>query len=224
MDSGLVAAAAKTGAKPTLEAGDDAFYLPTLPEFLLRKLLLHLAPIGRLRKCLGTAPIIDGDDGVCDAKLFPTKAVVPFAVICGVGVEGLNLDVLRPLAHYRRKVRRIVARAGSHASPGDQVRWVVAKDGELWVAAIAFHPAATPQEMPTDVAALKPCGVQGSIPVEAQAELARPLEHCVEQRLESPLFSRRCWAFCSVVKCGTFFSPRMARRSLKSCRSWTMPR
>ena len=137
---------------------------------------------------------------------------------------GESLDVLGPLAHHGRQIRRIVARTGAHPSPGDQVRGVVAKDRELRVAAIALHPAATLQEMPTDVAALKPCGVQGSSPVKAQAELARPLEHCVEQRLESPFFPRRCWAFCNVVKCGTFLSPKALRRSLKSSRSWTIPR
>lgn len=172
--SRLIAAAAKTGAKPTLEAGDDAFYLPALPEFLLRKLLLHLAPIGRSWNCLGTAPIIDGDDGLCEAKLFSTKAVVPLAVICGVGVEGVDLDVLGRLPHHWRKVRRIVARTGAHPSPRNQVGGVVAKDRQLWVAAIALHPAAALEEMPTDVAALKPCGVQGSSPLKAQAELARP--------------------------------------------------
>ena len=165
MSSRPIAAAAKTGTKPTLEAGEYAFYLPTLPEFFLRKRLLHLASIWFLRNCLGTAPIIDGDDGLCHAKLFLTKAMVSFAVICGISVEGVDLDVLHRLPHHRRKVGRIVARTGADPSPGDQVRGVVANDRELGVAAIALHPAAALKEMPTDVAALKPCGVQRSCAV-----------------------------------------------------------
>lgn len=214
-----VGAGPKAGAKPTLEARDDAFHLPTLSGLVLRERLLHLPPVRALGNCFGTPPVIDGDNGLEHAQLFSTETMVSFAIVGSVGVEGFDWDVPRRLAHHRRQVRGIVARPGPHRSASDHVRRVMAQDRELGIAAVLLHPAAAAQEMAADVPAFEPCGVQGSSAACDQAALARPLECGVEQWGESPLFSRRCWAFCSVVKCGTFFSPSTVRRSLKSSRS-----
>lgn len=219
MGSGSVGARPKAGAKPTLEAGDDAFDLPALSELVLRELVLHLPPIRTRGNCFGTASVIDGNNGFWHAKLFSTQPVVSFAIVCSVGVEGVDLDVPHRLPHHRRQVGAVVARPGPYGSTSDHVRRVVAQDRELGIAAILLHPAAAAQEMPADVSAFQARGVQGSAAAGDQAALARPLEGGAEQRVESPFFSKRCWAFCKVVKCGTFFSPSAARRSLKSCRS-----
>ena len=93
--SGPVGAGSKTGAKPTLEAGDDAFNLPAPVGFLLRRLVLHLPPAWAMGNCFGTAPVIDGNDGLQHTQIFSTEPVVSFAIVSSVGVEGFDLDAPR---------------------------------------------------------------------------------------------------------------------------------
>ena len=85
MGSGSVGTRPKAGAKPTLEAGEDAFDLPTLSEPLLREPVLHLPPVRAPGDCFGAPSVIDGDNGLRYAQLFSTETVVSFTIVCCVG-------------------------------------------------------------------------------------------------------------------------------------------
>ena len=192
---GLFAAAAKSRAKPTLQLREDALHLPSLPETFCRELLLHLPSVGALRDRFGTSPIVDGDDGLADPQLFPAQTMVRFAVVGCVRIEGLDLEPPRRLPHHGAQVRRVVAWPGTHRHPGDQMRGVLAQNGQLRVASVALHATAARKEMAADVAALKPRGVQRGRPIGAEAALCGSLEDGVEQGREGPPFSSRCSAF-----------------------------
>ena len=72
----LIGAAAKTGAKPSLQPREDALGPPPAAEVFSREPLLHLASVGALRDCLRTPPVVDGDNGLGDSQLFPAQTMV----------------------------------------------------------------------------------------------------------------------------------------------------
>ena len=85
MGSGLIAAAAKRRAKPTLQLREDAHHLPSLSETFCRELLLHLPSVGALRDRFGMSPIVDGDDALADPQLKPAMYIR--------GVDNIMLDM-----------------------------------------------------------------------------------------------------------------------------------
>ena len=226
MSSGGIGASAERGAQSALHARDDALDLPALPGLGPRKPFLHLGPVRRAGHGVGPTAVVDRDDGSVHAQLLPAEPVVRLGVVSGVGVEGLYGDPPCSLAHDGRQARGFVARPAAGQGSGDQVRRVMAQNGQPRIAPEPFRPAAAAQKVVADMVAFQAGGPPKADLGRALDQAAQPgaFQGGVQKGIEGPLFCRRCSAFCRVVKCGTFFSASTSRRSLRSSRSCATPR
>lgn len=224
----MVASRITTGregfAEAALEAREYALGLPPLAEQAIGKPFVHQHSISA-RRALVAAPIIDRDGRGPYAELLSAKHVEGFAVVGGVGEDATDVQMRGGLANRRFEPRRVVARAERQIHTGDQMCGVVAGGGEFGKGAELLRAALPFEEIAADVATLQAGGVDADVRRTGdQAASIRASENSAEQVVESPPFSICASAFCSVVKCGMFGSPRSSRKSEKSARMETMPR
>jgi hypothetical protein len=85
--------------------------------------------------------------------------VVFFGIVGSISVEPSNRQVQGGLGHGGDESWGIVAGPQARLGRGDQMSGMVTDDGQLGETAKTLHPALASQEVPADVVALQPGGV-----------------------------------------------------------------
>ncbi len=182
-----------------LEAGHHALRVPSPTINAFRESPVHhpsIAPFGMDRA--GTTRV-DRDHCRADSQLLATKAMVRLGVISGVSQQAMDWQVTNRLAHSGGEVGGIIGRTATHTQRGNQMTTVVADQRKLCPVAMPLHTALSSQEVPADVAALQPRGVDAGLGA-AVDQAARPgdTENSFLQDVESPFFRSRSWAYFKV--------------------------
>jgi len=182
------------GSKEPLESGHDTLGLPSLAIDPPRKPALHLATIATVDATLVAAGV-HGDDGGSDAQHFATKPMDRFRVIGSVGQDTVDGEVVDRLPDGGLEIGRIVTRPQANPGGPDEVRSVVADEGQFGPAPVLFCAALAMQEVPADVMTFQPGGVNAGLglPVQ-QAKVLGDTENGPEQSIKSPFFRSRCSA------------------------------
>ena len=199
--TGDVCAGTERGADSALQARNGAFDLPPLGVLAPGEVQLHRTSVGRLGHRVGVAARVDGDDGLGYAELFAAVAVMGLGIVGAVGQQSADADAGGRLVDGRQEVGRVVLRSEPDHQGGDQVRGVLGHDRQLRPGPMTLQTACAVQEMAADVMALQPRGVDRSGQGRSdQAAAACASEQGIQEAVEPPFSSRRCWAFCKVVK------------------------
>ena len=184
----------QVGAEQSLETGEHAFGLPTLTIDPARKPALHLTTITTADAAWAAAGVHRDDRG-SDAQLLPAEPMVFFGVITPVAQQAVNAKVLDRLGDCGPKVWGVVTGSGTDPGCPDEMRIVVADDGQLGPRAVLLHTAAAVQEVPADVVTAHAGGINARLrPGLQQASGLGDTENGIEQLVKSPFFRSRCSA------------------------------
>ena len=163
-----------------------------LPLGFLRNRFHHLPAVLGLRPLAAPAAAVERDDGGPHLELVPAVAVVRLAVEGGVGQHPVPPDGHRRQRHRGAERGGVVARAGGHGGPGQEVAGGVAHHGQLGPRPGRVLPARAGDEVAGRVPALQPGAVHrrgGLIADQAAVECGHGGPH--EEDDEVPLFSSR---------------------------------
>src|SRR5262249_10122968 len=129
-----VGASAQTAAQAPLDAGMDAFTLPTLPVYAVRETALELAPVAGLWPLATTGAGVERDDGAADAQALTCQTVVVFGVVGRISQQPIHLAQMpRRLPQHRAKLGRVLTGADGQQGSGHQMRVRLGSQGELGV-------------------------------------------------------------------------------------------
>jgi len=224
IEAGGLGSGAQVRSEQTFDLGETALDLPALPVVSLREALLHGPAKAGLRQTTPTSGI-DRKNGSTDPKNRTCGAVKRFAVVSGVAHQCVRREDVGCLRDDRGEIDGVVAGTAPHHGRGDEMGFVVAQNAEFEVRRGALAAAvAAFQEVRTDVAGFHTGGVNRGGGMGEPALPAGPSENGLLELFKDPFFRRRCSAFWSVVKWGTFCSPSAARRSDHSANVWLMRR
>ena len=182
------------GPEEPLESGEHAFRLPALSVDPPREPVLHLTTITTIDATIAPAGV-HGNHGGLDAEFFATEPMVRLGIVRPVAQQPVDREVLHRLGDRGREVRGVITGSCAHLSGPDEVRVVVADDGQLGPWPIPFHAALAVQEVSADVMAFQSGGINaGFTLVFQQASGLGDTENSVEQPIKSPFFRSRCSA------------------------------
>jgi hypothetical protein len=223
----FVAAATQRRSKSAFESREDALGLPTLAELPAMKAADHLSSIA-LFGPLARASAVKGDHRRADAQMLSGHEVVGFGVIAAVAQQAVDVQIPACRQHRRREERRVVTGPDASGGGGNQVRGVVADDGEFGMLGMAVTVVAVPLAAGVMGGAQRrrqAGGIDACLGlIVNQSRLVSILEDRAQQAFKAPFFAslRRAWN--SVVWCGSFLSSSVWRRSERSSNNATMPR
>lgn len=172
---------------------DRTLGMPTVPIHPFVEPPFHLLPVLALGPRATAAPRVQRNHRGANPQFLAAQPMVVLAVVGGIGQQPVEVDVARSLTHGLWELRRVVARPPARHGPREQVRVGFTHDRELRPMPSRVRLGARSTHIVgTGVPALQAGGIDGPLGVfPDQAGGSGPVEHCVQEALESPFFRRR---------------------------------
>lgn len=183
-------------AEASFVARDRALDLPALTIDSSEEAPFHLPPVFGCGPRSGPS-FARGDNGLTNAKAFPTQHVVVFGIVAGIGQEPIETDVPGGLRHGRRKLRRVLRGTEANEGAGQKMALPMADQRQLrpMKTGMAFVPAA-PDVVATHVAGFEPGRIDdalGMLP-DQRALVGAPEDDSLEKN-EGVFFRSLCSAY-----------------------------